>query len=178
VWLVQLAGGTLAEAIAQPAAAPYLTGQLLPTATLLKAWSTLEASAFASETALVRPVAPGATPPLLHSIVQPPCPEGAAGAACAAGSPGQLTAADEFLRATLAPITGTANYREHGLVVISFASVGIASQQELPSGASTATLTSQPPAGAVLLSPFARAGAATTPYDPTSPGQSIKKLLH
>jgi hypothetical protein len=178
VWLVQLAGGTLAEAIAQPAAAPYTSGQLVPKATVLGGWSALDASAFASETALVRPAAPGATPPLLHSIVQPPCPEGAAAAACAPGTAGQLTAADEFLKATLASITATATYREHGLVVVSFASVGNAAQQELPAGASSATLTAQPPTGVVLLSPFARAGASSAPYDPTSPARSLEKLLH
>ena len=178
VWLIELAGGNLAEAKAQPAAAPYLTGQVLPTATVLGGWSALEASAFASEAVLVQPPAPGATPPLLHSIVQPPCPEGAAGAACAPGTPGQLTAADEFLKATLAPITATAAYREHGLVVITFASVGVATQQELPVGASSATLTYQPPAGVVVLSPFARAGASSTVYLPTSPEQSLEKLLH
>lgn len=177
VWLVQLAGGTLAEAIAQPAAAPYISGQLVPRATVLGGWSALDASAFASETVLARPAAPGATPPLLHSIVQPPCPEGAAGAACAPGTAGQLTAADEFLKATLASITATATYREHGLVVVTFASVGIAAQQELPAAASSATLTSQPPGGVALLSPFARAGASSTPYNPTSPAKSLEKLL-
>jgi hypothetical protein len=178
VWLVELDGGTLADAKAQPAAAPYITGQFLPAATLLAGWSALEASAFASEAVLVQRPAPGATPPLLHSIVQPPCPEGAAGAACAPGTPGQLSAADAFLKATLAQITATVSYREHGLVVVTFASVGIATQQELPAGASSATLTYEPPAGAALLSPFAHAGISSTPYDPTSPGQSLEKLLH
>jgi hypothetical protein len=177
VWLIELAGGTLAEARAQPAAAPYIAGQLPATATFLSGWSALEASAFASEAALAQAPAPGATPPLLHSIVQPLCPEGAAGAACAPGTTGQLSAADEFLKATLAQITATTAYREHGLVVITFVSVGIAAQQELPAGASSATLTYQPPAGAVLLSPFARAGASATAYDPTSPRQSLEKLL-
>lgn len=178
VWLVELDGATFAAAKAQPAAAPYITGQFLPGATLLGGWSALAASAFASETVLVQPPAPGATPPLLHSIVQPPCPEGAVGAACAPGTPGQLSAADGFLKATLAQITATASYREHGLVVVTFASVGIATQQELPVGASSATLTYQPPAGAALLSPFAHAGVSSTPYDPTSPVQSLEKLLH
>jgi hypothetical protein len=177
VWLIELAGGTLAEAKAQPAAAPYIASQLPATATFLSNWSALDASAFASEAALAQAPAPGATPPLLHSIVQPPCPEGAAGAACAPATAGQLSAADEFLKATLAQITATATYREHGLVVITFASVALAAQQELPAGASSATLTYQPPAGAVLLSPFARAGASATAYDPTSPKQSLEKLL-
>jgi hypothetical protein len=111
--------------------------------------------------------------------VQPPCPEGAGGAACAAETPGQLTAADEFLKATLTQITATPAYREHGLVVVTFASVGVATQAGLPAGASSATLTSQPPAGVVLLSPFARAGArSSASFNPTSPRQSLEKLLH
>jgi hypothetical protein len=179
VWLIELAGGTFAQALAQPGAAPYIDAQLIPAGTLLSGWSALEGSGFASDAALAEPVAAGATPPLLHSIVQPPCPEGTAGATCAAETPGQLTAADEFLKATLAQITTTAAYREHGVVVVTFASVGVATQAGLPAGASSATLTSQPPAGVVLLSPFAHAGArSSAPFNPTSPRQSLEKLLH
>lgn len=179
VWLIELAGTSFAETLAQPTAAPYITGQLLPAGTLLSGWSALSASAFASEAALAEPPAAGAAPPLLHSIMQPPCPEGAAGASCATGTPGQLTAADEFLRATLAQINTTPAYREHGLVVVTFATVAIATQAGLPAGASSTTLTYQPPAGAVLLSPFVKAGArSTTAFNPTSPRQSLEKLLH
>jgi hypothetical protein len=178
VWLIQLAGAGFGAAAAQPAAAPYVTSQLLPAATLLSGWTALQASAFASEAALAEPPPVGSTPPILHAIVQPPCPEGAAGAACAAETPGQLTAADEFLKATLATITGTTTYKEHGLVVVTFATIGIPTQSELPAGASTSQLTSQPPAGVALLSPFAKAGArSTVAYDPTSPRQSLEKLL-
>jgi hypothetical protein len=178
IWLIELDGTGFAEAEAQPSAAPYIAGTLIPTSTLLSGWSALGASAFASEAALAEPPTAGATPPLLHSIVQPPCPEGAAGASCAPGSPGQLTAADEFLKATLATITGTPAYREHGLVVVTFASVAIASQAGLPASASSATLTYQPPAGVALLSPFAKSGSSAVPFNPTSPRQSLEKLLH
>jgi hypothetical protein len=180
VWFIQLSGVSFAEAIAKPTAAPYITGQLIPKGTLLGNWSALQGSAFASDAALAEhQTVEGATPPLLHSIVQPPCPEGAAGAACASGMPGELTAADEFLKATLATITATPNYREHGLVVVTFATVGNATASELPAGSSTATLTSQPPAGTVLLSPFVKAGLrSTTAFNPTSPMQSLEKLLH
>jgi hypothetical protein len=178
VWLIQLAGTGFGAATAQPTAARYITSQLLPAATLLSGWTALQASAFASEAALAEPPPVGGTPPILHSIVQPPCPEGAAGAACAPETPGQLTAADEFLKATLATITGTTAYKEHGLVVVTFATVGIPTQSELPAGASTSQLTSQPPAGAALLSPFAKAGArSSVAYNPTSPRQSLEKLL-
>jgi hypothetical protein len=178
VWLIELSGTSFAEARAQAAAAPYITGTLIPASTLLSGWSALSASAFAGEAALAEAPAAGATPPLLHSIVQPPCPEGAAGAPCAPGSPGQLTAADEFLKATLATITTTPAYREHGLVVVTFATVAIAAQSGLPASASSATLTSQPPAGVALLSPFAKAGSSSIAFNPTSPRQSLEKLLH
>src|SRR5438067_992208 len=82
---------------------------------------------------LAAPTATGGPPPLLRSFVQPPCPEGvAAGAACAPETPGQLTAADEFLKTTLAQITATPGFRERGLVVVTFTSVGLAAQQGLP----------------------------------------------
>lgn len=179
VWLIELAGTSFAEATAQPSATPYISGQLIPASTLLSGWSALSASAFASDAALAEPPAEGATPPLLHSIVQPACPEGAAGAACATGTPGQLTAADEFLKATLAQITGTPLYREHGLIVVTFTSVGIAAQAGLPAGASSTTLTYRPPAGVALMSPFVRAGAKSSiAFDPTSPRRSLEKLLH
>lgn len=178
VWLIELAGEGFEAAETQAAAAPYIDTQALAQGTLLKSWSALDASAFASEAAIAETPAAGSTPPLLHSIVQPPCPEGAAGAACASEA-GQVSAADEFLKATLATITATSTYKEHGLVVITFAMVGIAAQSELPAGASTATLTYQPPAGVLLLSPFVKGGQrSAVAFDPTSPRQSLEKLLH
>jgi hypothetical protein len=179
VWLIELDGGTFSQAIAQPAAAPYIHAGVLPQATLLSGWSAIEGQALAGEAALAVKPATGAAPALLHQIVQPPCPEGAAGAACAPETPGQLTAADQFLQATLTQITGTAAYREHGLVVITFTSVGIATQAGLPAGASAATLTRQPPGGVVVMSPFARAGASlSTTFDTASPVHTLEGLLH
>jgi hypothetical protein len=179
VWLIELSGTGFAEAAAQPSAAPYISSTLLPASTLLSGWSAQAASAFAAEATLAEPPAPGATPPVLHSIVQPPCPEGAAGEACAAGTPGALTSADEFLKDTLATVTSTPAYREHGLVVITFTTVAIAAQAGLPAAASSATLTYQPPAGAALMSPFARAGLRSSArYDATSPKRSLEALLH
>jgi hypothetical protein len=174
VWLIELAGTSFAEDIAQPAAAPYIDTQAIPAGTLLSGWSGLDGGAFANEAGLL-----GGTPPqTLDSIVQPPCPEGAAGASCAAQTPGALTAADEFLKATVPAITSTAAFRESGLIVVTFASVGSATATGLPAGAATATLTSLPPAGVLLLSPFARAGARpTSTFNPTSPKQSLSGLL-
>lgn len=180
VWLIQLSGTSFSEALASPTATPYISGQLIPKGTFLTGWSALSASAFASDAALAEKAATvGGTPPILHSLVQPPCPEGAAGATCAGGTPGALTAADEFLKTTLATITATTTYAEHGLVVVTFATVADPTAAELQAGSSSATLTSQPPAGVVLLSPFAKAGAKpTTTFNPTSPKQSLEKLLH
>lgn len=180
VWLIQLSGTSFNEALATPTAAPYISGQLIPKGTFLTGWSALSASAFANDAALAEKKATvGGTPPILHSIVQPPCPEGTAGATCAVGTPGALTAADEFLKATLATITATTTYSEHGLIVVTFTTVADPAAAELTAGSSSATLTSQPPAGAVLLSPFAKAGAKpTTTFNPISPKQSLEKLLH
>jgi len=175
VWLITLSGSNFAQALAQTAAAPYIDSQLVPAGTLLSGWSSLEASSFASEAGLLG----GEPPQTLDSIVQPPCPEGAAGAACAPETAGALTAADEFLKATLPAITASTAYRAHGLVVITFGSVGNATASSLPAGSSTATLSSTPPAGVLLLSPFARVGARpTAPFNPTSPKQSLSGLLH
>jgi hypothetical protein len=178
VWLIELAGGTFAEATAQPAAAPYLDRTALPAATLLAGWSAVDGQALAADAAASVGTPVGGTPALLRTIVQPPCPEGAAGASCGPETPGQLAAADQFLQATLAQITGTAAYREHGLVVITFADVGIAAQSGLPGGASSATLTTQPAAGVALLSPFARAGTrSNAAFDAASPVHSLRALL-
>jgi hypothetical protein len=180
VWLIELAGGSFTEPLANAAAAPYINGQLVPKGTLLSGWSALSASAFASDAALVEHKASvGGTPPVLHTIVQPPCPEGPTGATCLTGTPGALTAADQFLQATLASITATTTYSEHGLVVVTFATVADPTSVELPAGATSATLAATPPAGAVLLSPFAKPGArSTVDFNPTSPKQSLEKLLH
>ena len=179
VWLIQLNGTSFAEALASPTAAPYITGELLPKGTYLPAWSALSAGGFAGDAALVEHrAALGTTPPLLHSIVQPPCAEGAAGAACAPGTPAGVSSADAFLKATVATITATTTYSEHGLVVVTFATVADPTAAELAPGTSSATLASQPPAGAVLLSPFAKAGVkSSAAFDPTSPKQSLEKLL-
>jgi hypothetical protein len=173
VWLIELAGTSFTAAIAQPTAAPYIDTEAVPAGTLLSGWSALDGGAFANETALL-----ASTPPqLLDTIVQPACPEGAAGASCATEA-GALTAADEFLKATVPTITSNADFRESGLIVVTFASVAQATATGLPAGAATATLTTQPPAGVLLISPFAAVGAhSAAAFNPTSPKQSIEKLL-
>jgi hypothetical protein len=173
VWLIELAGTSFAAALAQPAAAPYIDTEAIAAGTLLSGWSALDGGAFANETALIA----SKPPQLLDTIVQPPCPEGAAGASCATEA-GALTAADEFLKTTVPTITSAADFRESGLIVVTFASIGNATATGLPAGAATATLTTQPPAGVLLISPFASVGAkASTTFNPTSPKQSLEKLL-
>ncbi len=174
VWLITLAGGTFAQALAQPTAAPYIDSQLIKAGTLLSGWSALAGSAFASEAGLLA----GTPPQNLDAIVQPPCPEGAAGVPCKPETAGALTAADEFLKATIPTIMSNPAYGAHGLIVITFGTIGNATASSLPAGSSTATLGSEPPAGVLLISPFARAGARpSTAYDPTSPKQSLSGLL-
>jgi len=181
VWLIELAGSSFAEAAAQPSAAPYIDTQALPAGTLLSGWSALDASALASDAALLA----SSSPQLLDTILQPPCPasspegEGAAGAQCATDTGGALSAADQFLQQVLPTITATAAFRENGLVVVTFATVASAAATGLPSGASTATLTSQPPAGVLVISPFATAGArSSSAFSPSSPTHSLERLLH
>jgi hypothetical protein len=174
VWLIELAGPTFASALAQPSLAPYIDGTAVPSGTLLSGWSGLSAAAFAGEAAQL------ASPPpqLLQTVTQAPCPEGAAGAACAPGTPGELTAADDFLKASIPAITSTPAYREHGLIVVTFGSVVAGSASGLPAGSSAVTLTALPAAGVLLVSPFAAAGArSSTPFNATSPKQSVERLL-
>ena len=175
MWLITLSGSTFAQALAQTAAAPYIDSQLVPAGTLLSGWSSLDGSAFASEAGLLG----GEPPQTLDSIVQPPCPEGAAGAACAPETAGALTAADEFLKATLPAITASAAYREHGLVVITFGSVGNATASSLPAGSvdrDAQLRAARRRAAALAVRPRRR--AADEPFNPTSPKQSLAGLLH
>jgi hypothetical protein len=179
VWLIELAGPSFAQALAQPTAAPYIDTEAIAAGTLLSGWSGIDGSGFATDAALLA----GSPPQLLDTIVQPPCPasspegEGAAGAPCTSET-GELTAADEFLKATIPTITSGAAFRESGLIVVTFASVASATETELPAGATTATLTSQPPAGVLLISPFVGVGAkSAASFKPTSPKQSLEKLL-
>jgi hypothetical protein len=181
VWLIELSGAGFSEAAANPSAASYIDTQAIGQGALLSGWSALDGSAFASEAALLASSPPLADPgrSVLDTIVQPPCPEGAGAAQCAADTPGGLTAADQFLQQTLPTITTTAAYRENGLIVVTFATVASATATGLPSGATTATLTAQPPAGVLLISPFVTAGARPSEaFSATSPTQSLEKLLH
>jgi hypothetical protein len=205
VWLIELANSSFGEASADPAAAPYIDATAVPSGTLLSAWSGVQASAFAATATLeatggaelidtiVQPPCPSSIS-ASSEMDDDSSPEGEgavggtagaagstagpAGGQCQADTPGALSAADEFLKATLPAITSTPGYRENGLVVVTFASVASATASGLPAGATTATLTSRPPAGALLISPFAKPGEkSSTALNPTSPKQSMEKLL-
>jgi hypothetical protein len=180
VWLIELSGSSFNEAIANPTAAPYTTGEAITKGTFLASWTALSASAFAADAALAEHRATvGGTPPVLHTIVQPACPEGPAAAACLPGTPAGIALADAFLKATIASITQSTTYSEHGLIAVTYATVADPATAELPAGSASSTLVSQPPAGVLLLSPFAKAGAKpSTAFDPTSPKRSLEKLLH
>jgi hypothetical protein len=175
VWLIELSGASFSQALAQASAAPYIHAQLIPKGTLLSGWSAVEGGALAGEVSLLT----GTPPQTLETIVQPPCPEGAAAAQCAPETSGALIAADSFLQQTVPTITSLAAYRERGLIVVTFGAVGSAAATGLPAGAATATLSTTPASGVLLLSPFARAGArSTTAFNPASPKQSLEQLLH
>ncbi|HTZ88222.1 MAG TPA: hypothetical protein VMB05_16270 [Solirubrobacteraceae bacterium] len=180
VWLIELNGSSFSEAIANPTAAPYIASELIPKGTFLSSWSALSASAFAGEAALVEHRATvGGTPPVLHTILQPPCPEGPTSTTCLPGTPPGIGLADAFLKATVASITASTTFTEHGLIVVTYATVADPATAELPAGSASATLATQPPAGVVLLSPFAKAGAKSSiGFNPSSPVQSLEKLLH
>jgi hypothetical protein len=180
VWLIELSGESFAQALAQPAAAPYIDAQLIPAGTLESSWTALDGSAFASDAALAGLAAPVGSPsPIVQQIVQPPCPEGtAASAQCTPGTPGQLTAADAFAKQAISVISANSLYRAHGLILVTFAAVAQASAAGLPEGAASSTLTTQPPAGVLLLSPFIRAGVrSTSTFDSTSPTHALTALL-
>lgn len=179
VWLIELNGSSFNEAVANPAAAPYITGELIPKGTFLSSWTALSASALAGEAALAEHRATvGGTPPVLHTIVQPACPEGPSSAACLPGTPAGIGVADAFLKAAVSSIASSTTFAEHGLIVVTYATVADPATAELPAGSASATLASQPPAGVVLLSPFAKAGAKpTVAFDPSSPVKSLEELL-
>lgn len=175
IWLITLSGGTFSQALSQPAAAPYIASQLVPSGTLLSEWSAIDGSSLAAET----PLLSGKPPQLLDTIVQPPCPEGAAGEGCKPETAGALTAADSFLEQTVPTITSSAAYRERGLIMITFGAVGNATASGLPAGTATATLSAEPPAGVLLISPHVEKGVRSSrAYDPTSPVRSLEALLH
>ncbi len=139
VWLIVLPyGQSFANTLGQPSSAPYLTGQLVGKGTLLSGYSSLAASELAGSATLLS----GQTAASVSTIA-PPCAgtQGAAGATgsapsttaagaapaspsatpCAASEPAGAQAADDFLREVVPQITASAEYKEGGLIAITFA---------------------------------------------------------
>ena len=102
-----------------------------------------------------------------------------AGAPCATGKPGALTAADEFLKATVPTITSSAAFRENGLIVVTFASVGLR-DRDRPARRRRDRDAHRQPAGRRAADLAVRRGGRASPpptFNPTSPKQSLEKLL-
>jgi hypothetical protein len=186
VWVIALPyGESLANAVGQPTAAPYLDGQLVKEGTQLTAYTSLAAGQLAGAAALISgQVTAGVT-----TISPPPCGSaatgqdatGAAGATgaqgsggtqgatgaqgttapCPSGEPAGVQAADGFLRQAVGQITATAAYREHGLIAITFVPAG----QE--GAASTGSSTS----------PTAGSPATSSPGAISYPGGTIAATL-
>ncbi len=87
VWLVELSGSTFSEALSASAAAPYIDTHAIARGRAAQPWSASQAVAFANDAALIATT----QPQLVETVVEPTCPEGAAGAQCAAGTPGALS---------------------------------------------------------------------------------------
>jgi hypothetical protein len=191
-WLIALPyGASFANALGQPSAAPYLDGELVQQGTLLSGYSSLAGGQLAGAATLLS----GQVTAGVNWISPPPCgaAAGAQAAPCPSAEPAGLQAADGFLSQVVSQIEATADYREHGLIVVTF----LAPNQEgstpgspttpatgsaisYPAGtlANTLTATGQP-TGVLLLSPFLRhAGArVATTFDPISPRKSLAGLL-
>jgi hypothetical protein len=107
VWLIDLSGLTFAQAQAHPTAAPYLTGRLLPSGTLLDRYSLLGEGALANDVALLSGQAPNAdTEQDCPTYAEVPSSSVNARTALAAGPgcvypAGVLTLADQLATATL-----------------------------------------------------------------------------
>jgi len=179
VWLIVLPGQSLSEALAQPTRDPYLDSQLIPKGTMLSSYSSLAGSELANE---VGPLA-GQGSASLTSIVPPSCATGATAQQCNPSAAAGQTAGDDFLEQIVQPIIASADYRSHGLIVITF-DAGSTIQGSITSGSTpaspsiTTTLAGQPPTGVLLLSPFVRAGVrSSAQLNPSSPQKSLEGLF-
>jgi phosphatidylinositol-3-phosphatase len=119
----------------------------------------------------------GATPS--YSFVTPNLCDDAHDSPCVDGRPGGLASADAFLRAWIPRITGSAAYKQGGLVIVTFDeaegagedadSSACCDQQPGPNTPSPGGTTPGPGGGrigAVLLSPWIKPGTvSTTPYN-------------
>jgi hypothetical protein len=174
VWLIMLGGSTIAGAETTPTGYPYLVGQLVKQGALLRSYSALDAYELAGDATLL----PGGVGASLSVIQEPGCEGAPAGAgaggagSCPQGAQASPAEADQFLQGTVGPILSSPTYRENGLIVITFVSA------QASAGASASTLALQPVAGALLLSPLLRGGAAgTSTFNSLSPRTSLANIF-
>jgi hypothetical protein len=202
VWLIVLPGEGFADALTQPATAPYLTGQLVPKGALMSAYSPIAAGALAEDAALLS----GQSSPQETQLAAPDCsatsgqptqpaqsttttPTPQTQPSCTPGTAAELASDDAYLRQTLPQIMASAAYKSHGLIVVTFttspASATSPASQGSPASAAnpasqastTTTLTTAPP-GALLLSPFLRSATrSSTPFHPAAPKQDLERLF-
>jgi hypothetical protein len=206
VWLIVLPfGQSFTSLLAAPASAPYLTGQLVGQGTLLGTYSALATNALANTAALlsgqeasaVSTIAPACasaadgTPGATATAPATGTPPAISGAPCATSEPAAAQAADTFLREVIPPIVASAEYREHGLIAITFADAGVSTSAApaagstttpaiaYPAGTSSSMLTVAGAPGALLLSPFLRHPGARlrSTFDQLAPRQSLEELV-
>lgn len=214
VWLIVLPYGTsVTNTLGQSAAAPYLDGQLVTQGTVLSAYTSLAAGQLAGaatllsgqEAAGVSTVSPppcttAATPGATDQGTTTPGQGTAAGGPltstpCPTGEPAGVAAADAFVAEVVPKIVASATYKEHGLIVITFATAagaasapstetpsteGAGAEVVYPAGTLTTTLTAAgAPAGALVLSPFLRhpGKRVASAFDPQAPRTSLEGLL-
>lgn len=193
-WLIVLPyGENFAKVVGEPAAFPFLSGELRQ-GTLLNSYSALAAQQLEGATALLS----GAVESAVNTIEPPNEPTGA-------------QAADAFVQTIVGEITATSAYGEGGLIAITFAgtpnSPATPPAQPAPGQTQTSPTSTQPsgeaqPApgqaqatpyppgtqastqsatttGALLLSPYLRRPGArlTSTFDAAAPRTSIEELL-
>jgi hypothetical protein len=218
VWLIVLPYGTsVTNTLGQSAAAPYLDGQLAEKGTVLSDYTSLAAGQLAGAATLLS----GQLAAGVSTISPPPCATAAEQGAtagqgtdtgqstdmpCPSGEPAGVEAADAFVEAVVPKIVASATYREHGLIVITFApaspqaasagtastpspgasstegtgSEGAGSEVVYPAGSLTSTLTAAgAPTGALVLSPFLRhaGGRVSSAFNSLAPRVSLEGLF-
>ncbi len=224
-WLIELPyGASLENALKQSAAAPYLDGQLKGSGTTLSGYTSLAAAQLAEAATLLSgqvganvttiapppcattsaagstaPGTPGATPGTTPSSATGAPASGtgqpSAGTPCPVGEPAGVQSANAFLQEVVPKIEASSAYREHGLIVITFATAGqqagapsttpsptegAGTEVTYPAGTLTSTLTAAgSPAGALLLSPFLRhpGKQSASAFNPLAPHESLEALL-
>ncbi len=214
VWLIVLPYGTsVTNALGQSAAAPYL-GQLAGQGTVLSAYTSLAAGQLAGAATLLSgqeaagvstisppACAPAATPGAAPGQATTTTSQGAAATGqapappCPSGEPAGVAAANAFAAEVVPKIVASTTYKEHGLVVITFATPtaaastpstgtpnteGAGTEVAYPAGTLTTTLTAAgAPAGALVLSPFLRhpGKRVASAFAPQAPRTSLEGLL-